>query len=303
MPAVVEANKLQKQFGHKPVVRGLDFSIQQGQCFGFLGPNGAGKTTTLRMLEGISPLSGGELRVFGCPMPKSGRQVRQRLGIVPQMDNLDPDFTVIENLRMYGLYFGVDKSTLESRVAELLDYMQLTDRANDKPEDLSGGMKRRLTIARALVNDPDMIILDEPTTGLDPQVRHLIWDRLRLLLRKGKTILLTTHYMDEAERLCDNLIIIDNGCILEQGSPQAIIQRNIEPEVLEIRGDLASASRIAAEFTDIKVEQHGDMLVCYAESVDALVDRLADQHAITLVKRRGNLEDVFLRLTGRDLRE
>lgn len=303
MSEVITAKNLQKKFGDKEVVRGLDFTVRAGQCFGFLGPNGAGKTTTLRMLEGVSPLSGGELTVFDYPMPAQGRVARRKLGIVPQMDNLDPDFSVIENLRMYGLYFGVERSVLESRIEELLSYMQLTDRANDKPDDLSGGMKRRLTIARALVNDPDLIILDEPTTGLDPQVRHLIWARLRQLVQAGKTLLLTTHYMDEAERLCDELIIIDNGKILEQGSPTDIIHRNVEREVLEVQGDLALAEKYLNASRKVYVEQHGDLLFCYADQLDDLHNELSNEPSVTIFKRRCNLEDVFLRLTGRELRE
>lgn len=300
---VITAKNLQKKFGDKLVVRGLDFTVRSGKCFGFLGPNGAGKTTTLRMIEGVSPLSGGELTVFNYKMPDQGRVARRKLGIVPQMDNLDPDFSIIENLRMYGLYFGVERKVLEERIVELLDYMQLSDRANDKPEDLSGGMKRRLTIARALVNDPDLIVLDEPTTGLDPQVRHLIWGRLRQLLQVGKTLLLTTHYMEEAERLCDELIIIDNGEILEKGSPSDITKRNVEHEVLEVHGDLQKAKNYLADVSNIYVEQHGDMLFCYSNNVDELMTRFANDNAISGVKRRCNLEDVFLRITGRELRE
>lgn len=301
--AVIEAKNLQKSFADKKVVRGLDFVVKSGQCFGFLGPNGAGKTTTLRMIEGVSPISGGKLKVFDYIIPEQGKQARRKLGIVPQMDNLDPDFTVIENLRMYGLYFGVEKNVLEQRISELLEYMQLSDRVNDKPDNLSGGMKRRLTIARALVNDPDLIILDEPTTGLDPQVRHLIWARLRELVKAGKTLLLTTHYMDEAERLCDELVIIDNGCILDQGSPKDIIQRNVEHEVLEIRGDLAQAKTEIEVLPNIVSEQHGDTLFCYSDNVDNLVQQFANNPAFNLLKRSCNLEDVFLRLTGRELRE
>ncbi len=300
---VVTAKNLQKNFGDKHVVRGLNFTVKAGQCFGFLGPNGAGKTTILRMLAGVSPMSGGELSVFDYQMPAEGRQARQRLGIVPQMDNLDPDFTVRQNLSMYGLYFGVQRSVLEPRIDELLAYMQLTDRANDKPDDLSGGMKRRLTIARALVNDPDLIILDEPTTGLDPQVRHLIWGRLRELLHAGKTLLLTTHYMEEAERLCDELLIIDNGKILDQGSPVDIINRNVEREVVEVRGDLVRAKTSLAAEQNIYTEQHGDTLFCYANHVDELFVKLSGDKTLNVVKRHCNLEDVFLRLTGRDLRE
>ena len=303
MSIIIEAKNLQKNFGDKQVVRGIDFTVKNGQCFGFLGPNGAGKTTTLRMIEGVSPVSGGELKVFDYQIPQQGKEARRRLGIVPQMDNLDPDFTVIENLRMYGLYFGVERKILEERIAELLEYMQLSDRVNEKPDNLSGGMKRRLTIARALVNDPDLIILDEPTTGLDPQVRHLIWSRLRELVSAGKTLLLTTHYMDEAERLCDELVIIDDGRILDQGSPTEIIHSNVEKEVLEIRGDLPLALEKLAKIESVITEQHGDTLFCYANDVDQLVQQFAANPAFNILKRPCNLEDVFLRLTGRELRE
>ena len=300
---VIRASKLRKSFADTEVVCGIDFDVKQGKCFGLLGPNGAGKTTTLRMIEGISPITSGELSVFGHDLPENGRKIRARLGIVPQEDNLDPDFTVLENLRMYGVYFGVPKSILEKRIHELLVFMQLEDRANEKPDRLSGGMKRRLTIARALVNDPDLIVLDEPTTGLDPQVRHTIWAKLRELMQQGKSILMTTHYMDEAERLCDELIIMDHGKILDQGTPKDIINRHIENTVVEIRGAFSSLLPEFEKLENIRLENYGDTLYCYAEQVNELIGLMADQPEISYFSRPGNLEDVFLTLTGRDLRE
>jgi lipooligosaccharide transport system ATP-binding protein len=302
---LIEARNLTKRFGESEVVRGIDFAIPRGVCFGFLGPNGAGKTTTLRMLMGISPISAGELNIFGLKMPDQGREIRARMGIVPQIDNLDPDFTVAENLRIYGSYFGLAKGILDQRIPELLDFVELKEKADVRIGKLSGGMLRRLTIARALVNDPELIVLDEPTTGLDPQVRHAIWGRMRELLRRGKTLLLTTHYMDEAERLCDRLVILDHGEILADGAPSALIQEHIESEVVEFRGDLPADLRPQLEqMPGCRLEQVGDMLYCYTRDARALIDATAAaQQEITFLHRRGNLEDLFLKLTGRELRK
>lgn len=302
MSFVVEAHGLVKRYNGTTVVDGLDLTISAGRCFGLLGPNGAGKTTTLRMLMGQSPLSGGSLKVFDLPMPEHSRDVRRRTGVVPQMDNLDPDFTVAENLRVYGRYFSIPPATLETRLRELLEFVGLADRAESRIATLSGGMKRRLTIARALINDPELIVLDEPTTGLDPQARHLIWARLRELRAAGKTLLMTTHYMEEAERLCDELVIIDAGRLLEQGTPSALIRRHVEPEVLELRGDEAVV-RNAIAGADGRFEAIGDTFYFYARDARATIKKLQDHTGVTYLHRPADLEDVFLKLTGRDLRD
>lgn len=300
---IISAKALTKSFGEKTVVKGIDFEVEKGKCFGFLGPNGAGKTTTLTMIEGVSPMTSGELEVFGYSLPAQGKLVRARMGIVPQMDNLDPDFSVVENLRIYSRFFGLSGKIVENRIQELLEFMQLKDRANERPDNLSGGMKRRLTIARALVNDPDLIILDEPTTGLDPQVRHVIWAKLRELMQTGKTLLMTTHYMDEAERLCDELFIMDHGEILDQGSPRQIIEKHVEQSVLEVRGNREQALCIVERLTDVHHETHGDTLFVYSNQIEEITSLFKDDLRFMLFQRSCNLEDVFLRLTGRDLRE
>jgi len=300
---VVKAIGLTKSFGDKHVVRGIDFEVAKGKCFGFLGPNGAGKTTTLTMIEGVSPMTAGELEVFGYSLPSQGKLARARMGIVPQMDNLDPDFSVVENLRVYSRFFGLSGRKIENRIHELLEFMQLSDRQNERPDNLSGGMKRRLTIARALVNDPDLIILDEPTTGLDPQVRHVIWAKLRELMLAGKTLLMTTHYMDEAERLCDELFIMDDGIILDKGSPAHIIGSHVEQAVIEVRGNTASAQQAIKNIAHTRCETHGDTLFIYSNNIDEVASCIKDDITLNLFQRKCNLEDVFLRLTGRDLRE
>ncbi|GAB4508376.1 MAG: ATP-binding cassette domain-containing protein [Sulfuricaulis sp.] len=303
MPFVVEIEGLVKRYDSREVVRGIDLSVPTGRCFGVLGPNGAGKTTTLRLLLGQSPVNGGEIRVFGLPIPQAGRAVRARTGVVPQTDNLDPDFTVAENLRVYGRYFGIVAATLDARIRELLEFVGLTDRANARIATLSGGMKRRLTIARALINDPELVVLDEPTTGLDPQVRHMIWGRLRDLRQSGKTLLLTTHYMEEAERLCDELVIMDEGRILEQGTPAALIKKHAEPEVLEVRGEEKLARRALESGSDGRFEAIGDTYYYYTRDARAVVKRLEGMPGLTFLHRPANLEDVFLKLTGRELRD
>jgi lipooligosaccharide transport system ATP-binding protein len=301
--AIVQARGLRKRFGDADeVVRGIDLSIPRGRCFGILGPNGAGKTTTLRMVLGQSPLSGGQLEVFGLAMPQHGRAVRARIGVVPQTDNLDPDFTVGENLRIYGGYFGLPVRTLAERIRALLDFVELRERADAKIGTLSGGMRRRLTIARALINDPELIMLDEPTTGLDPQIRHLIWGRLRDLRERGKTLLLTTHYMEEAERLCDEIVVMDHGRILDHGTPRQLIGRHVEAEVLEIRGNGRSAQRLLPA-NGGRIEAVGDTIYYYTGNARAAVARLETDPALVFQHRPANLEDVFLKLTGRDLRE
>ena len=303
MQPVVEARKLAKRFQDREVIRGLDLDIPPGRCFGLLGPNGAGKTTTLRLLLGQSPMDGGSLRVFGLPIPQAARAVRARTGVVPQLDNLDPDFTVAENLRVYGRYFRIPETVLDGRIRELLAFVELSDRADARIGTLSGGMKRRLTIARALVNEPELLILDEPTTGLDPQARHMIWGRLRALRERGTTLLLTTHYMEEAERLCDELVILDQGRILEQGSPPTLIRRHVEPEVIEVRGEERVVRAVLGGVHDCRVEALGDTFYCYTPDAHALVARLEQRPDLTFLHRPANLEDVFLKLTGRELRD
>jgi lipooligosaccharide transport system ATP-binding protein len=300
---IVEARGLTKRFKDKTVVRGIDFRVPAGQCFGFLGPNGAGKTTTLRLILGQSPIDGGTLRVFDLPLPGSGSEVRRRVGVVPQTDNLDPDFTVVENLRVYGAYFRLPRAALERRIEELLSFVGLADRADAKIPTLSGGMKRRLTIARALINDPEMVVLDEPTTGLDPQVRHMIWARLRDLRHAGKTLLLTTHYMEEAERLCDDLVIMDRGVILDQGSPRKLIRAHVEPEVVEMRAATGRVEDLVKGLPDCRTESIGDTVYCYAHDAHAVLERVDGASDLIFLHRPANLEDVFLKLTGRELKE
>lgn len=300
---VVRARALRKQFGRHAVVRGLDLEITAGQCFGFLGPNGAGKTTTLRMILGVSPLTSGMLEVFGMPVGKRGSEIRQRMGVVPQADNLDPDFSVAENLRVYASYFGVPRALLRRRIQELLAFVELAERADDKTEQLSGGMKRRLAFVRALINDPELIVLDEPTTGLDPQVRHLLWTRIRQLASRGKTLLLCTHYMEEAERLCDRLVIMDQGRVLACGAPRELTRRYVEPQVLEIHDTPAELWRRLRASDRCRIEQVGDTTYCYATEVAPIIALLEDGAGSSYLHRPGNLEDVFLKLTGRELRE
>ncbi|MEK8089820.1 ATP-binding cassette domain-containing protein [Thermithiobacillus plumbiphilus] len=303
---VLQARALRKAYGDRVVVDGIDLRIAAGQCLGILGPNGAGKTTTMRMMLGQAPTDGGSLEVFGEPMPQRAEHIRARLGVVPQADNLDPDFTVYENLRIYGRYFGIPAPQLAQRIPELLNFAELTDRANSPIAALSGGMKRRLTLARALINDPELILLDEPTTGLDPQVRHLIWQRLRSLRQAGKTLVLTTHYMEEAERLCDEVIVMDNGRILAQGSPQSLIHQYVSPEVVEIRanhaGELPDLDSLPAQlYRDREIV--ADTAFFYLDSAGPLLEAVRQVPGISALMRPATLEDVFLKLTGRDLRD
>ena len=300
---VVRARGLRKQYGERVAVDGVDFDIPRGRCFGFLGPNGAGKTTTLRMILGLTPASAGTLSVLGLPIPERAREVRARVGVVPQGDNLDPDFTVEENLQVYASYFGLPHRALGARIERLLEFAALSDRRRSKTEALSGGMKRRLIIARALINDPELVVLDEPTTGLDPQARHVIWGRLSDLRARGTTLLLTTHYMEEAERLCDELVIMDQGRILAQGTPRALIQRHVEPEVIEIRSDPETALARLEHQSDCRLERMGTSLYCYTRDGRPLIDSLQEDHGITFLHRPAGLEDVFLKLTGRELRD
>lgn len=301
---VVEARALRKRYGERDVVANVDLTVRRGQCFGLLGPNGAGKTTTLRMLLGVTPPSGGELNVLGHSIPQAARFMHRRLGVVPQADNLDPDFTVTQNLRTYGSYFGIPAAVIAERLPQLLQFAALEHKADAGIGTLSGGMKRRLTLARALVNDPDLVILDEPTTGLDPQARQLIWRRLRELLAAGKTLILTTHYMDEAERLCDRLAIMDNGRILVEDSPQALIRTHIEPQVVEVYGPGVEqwGADHGRNLTE-RMEFVGETVFCYAQDEQPLLRSLQQYPRLNFLHRRANLEDVFLKLTGKELRD
>jgi lipooligosaccharide transport system ATP-binding protein len=300
---VISARRLTKCFGQRTAVDGVDFDIQPGRCFGFVGPNGAGKTTTLRMAMGLTPLSGGTLSVFGLSVSEQARRIRSRVGIVPQADNLDPDFSVEENLRVYASFFGLGREQVAPRIESLLAFAALSDRRAARTETLSGGMRRRLTIARALINDPELVVLDEPTTGLDPQARHVIWGRLMELKARGKTLLLTTHYMEEAERLCDELVIMDRGRILAQGTPRQLIERHVEPEVIEVRGEGGAALEQLADAGGCRLERMGTSLYCYTREAPRLIERLKDRHELKYLHRPAGLEDVFLRLTGRELRD
>ena len=301
---VLSTQGLRKLYGEREVVAGIDLAIKKGECFGLLGPNGAGKTTTLRLLLGLIEPDAGTVTMLEHPVPDGARRARQRVGVVPQMDNLDPDFTVRENLTAYGHYFGINSAQIAARLPELLDFAGLSGRADAKIQTLSGGMKRRLTLARALVNDPEVIFLDEPTTGLDPQARHLMWQGLRRLTGQGKTLLLTTHFMDEAERLCDRLAIMDRGRIIAIGSPRELIERHIEPSVVELYGEDTVAWR--DEFAQALCERYelvGETLFCYTQDGAPLMQNLKGQPGLRYLHRPANLEDVFLKLTGRELRD
>ena len=297
-----------KKFGGFTAVDGVDFHVEPGETFGFLGPNGAGKTTAMRMIGCVSPLTSGELRVLGMDARTEGPKIRARLGVVPQEDNLDSELTVWDNLLIYGRYFGMDRALIKERATELLNFVQLSDRRHDKVDPLSGGMRRRVTIARALINQPELVLLDEPTTGLDPQARHLVWERLWRLKAQGVTLLLTTHYMDEAEQLCDRLVIMDRGRIVAEGSPRALIDEHATREVVELRFDTPEQQEAAitpAKEVAERVEPLPDRLLLYSADGDAAADRLhADGiTAAAVLVRRATLEDVFLTLTGRTLEE
>jgi len=301
---VLEARGVRKSYDGREVVAGIDLSLARGECYGLLGPNGAGKTTTLRMLLGLTAPDAGTITLLGHPVPQAAREGRIRVGVVPQVDNLDPDFTVAENLLVYGRYFGIADAEIRARLPRLLEFAALETRGDSRIQALSGGMKRRLVLARALVNDPELIFLDEPTTGLDPQARHLMWERLRLLLRQGKTILLTTHFMDEAERLCDRLAIIDHGRMLAEGAPHALIAEHIEPQVVEVYGDGVEGWYAAqAGALSSRAELHGETAFCYVREAEPVVDSVGRHPALRFLHRRANLEDLFLKLTGREMRE
>jgi len=304
MTSVLAAKDLRKSYDGEEVVAGISFGIAPGECFGLLGPNGAGKTTTLRLCLGLTDPDGGSVELMQRPVPGEARSARVRVGVVPQMDNLDPDFTVEENLVVYGRYFGLPERAIRERIPGLLDFAGLAARAASRIQALSGGMKRRLTLARALINDPDLIFMDEPTTGLDPQARHLIWERLKQLLAQGKTIVLTTHFMEEAERLCARLAIMDRGRFITEGSPRELIVRHIEPHVVEVHGDgvMKWADQEAAALVS-RLEKSGDTVFCYAVDPAPLLASLSSRPELRYLHRPADLEDVFLKLTGRELRD
>jgi lipooligosaccharide transport system ATP-binding protein len=305
---LVRARGLIKRFGNFTAVDGIDFDLHRGEAFGFLGPNGAGKSSTMRMIGCVSPPSGGELRILGADPVRDGSAIRAKLGVVPQDDTLDVELTVRENLLVYGRYFGLPRKLIRERTDQLLEFVQLADRAKDKVEPLSGGMKRRLTIARSLINDPDILILDEPTTGLDPQARHVVWDRLFRLKQRGVTLILTTHYMDEAEQLCDRLVVMDHGIFAAEGSPRDLIERYCSPEVLELRFDPQLHDAAAEKLKDFPAERAevlADRILLYVTDGDVALAEVRERgfEPITSLVRRGTLEDVFLHLTGRRLED
>jgi lipooligosaccharide transport system ATP-binding protein len=302
---LIQARGLVKRFGDFTAVDGIDVRVHAGEAFGFLGPNGAGKSSTMRMVGCVSPPTGGELRIFGLDPVRDGPAIRARLGVCPQLDNLDPELTVRENLVTYARYFNVPRRVARARATELLDFVQLGERADSKVEPLSGGMKRRLTIARALVNEPEIVLLDEPTTGLDPQARHLVWERLFRLKQQGVTLVLTTHYMDEAEQLCDRLVVMDGGRIVAEGSPRALIEEHSTREVVELRFAAESQQAFADKLTGLaeRVEVLPDRVLLYVTDGDATLAQVqaAGLTPASVLVRRSSLEDVFLHLTGRTL--
>jgi lipooligosaccharide transport system ATP-binding protein len=299
---LIEAHDLTKRYGEFVAVDGIDFSVERGETFGFLGPNGAGKSSTMRMIGAVSPPSGGTLRVLGGDPERDGPGIRSRLGVVPQDDNLDLELDVGENLHVYGRFFGLPRDEIRRRTDELLEFVHLADRRESRVDSLSGGMKRRLTIARALINEPELMLLDEPTTGLDPQARHALWDRLYRLKQRGVTLVLTTHYMDEAEQLCDRLVVMDRAKIVAEGSPRELIDRYVEREVVELRfGDRNGGPSLDGLADHVEVLQ--DRVVIGTDDGDAVVDEVHARGLApeTVLVRRSTLEDVFLRLTGRSL--
>jgi lipooligosaccharide transport system ATP-binding protein len=305
MPALIHAHDLTKKFGDFVAVDGINFAVEEGESFGFLGPNGAGKTSTMRMIGAVSPITSGSLSVLGLDPEQQGPQLRDRLGVVPQEDNLDEELTVYDNLMMYGRYFDLPRAVIRDRIEELLDFVQLTEKSKSKVDALSGGMKRRLTIARGLINEPDMLILDEPTTGLDPQARHVLWDRLYRLKQKGVTLIITTHYMEEAEQLCDRLVIMDKAKIVAEGSPRSLIEQYAPREVVEIRfppGVLDEVADRVGAFAP-RAEILADRALLYTDDAEETISHVTADglEPETILARRSSLEDVFLRLTGRSL--
>ena len=299
-----QASQLTKRYGATTVVDDLSFHIAPGECLGVIGPNGAGKTTTIRMCLGLTVPDAGSISAMGLSMPQDALAIKAQLGVVSQFDTLDPDFTCAENLQVYARYFGIGAAVMRERTPQLLEFAALTHKANAKPGELSGGMKRRLSLARALVNDPRLLLLDEPTTGLDPQARHLMWERLQRLLQQGKSILLTTHFMDEAERLCSRLLVLDHGRKIAEGAPRALIAEHLEPDVVEVygQGALALAESPLRERAT-RTEVSGETVFFYTHDARELLAGLAATPQLRTLHRPANLEDLFLKLTGRQIRE
>lgn len=305
---ILSVTSLRKSYGNGlteiKVIDDISFRLNKGECYGLLGPNGAGKTTTLRLCLGLTEPNGGEIHLVGKPIPAEARAARAKIGVVPQSDNLDPDFTVTENLLVYGRYFGIKDEEIKRRIPMLLEFANLNSKKDANIGELSGGMRRRLTLARALVNDPDLIFMDEPTTGLDPQARHMIWDRLKTLIAHGKTIFLTTHFMEEAERLCDRLAVIDNGKMIAEGSPRDLISQHIESEVVEVYGDHADAwADQDGRKNATRIEISGETVFCYTNDVGPILKSLQSIQGLRYLHRPANLEDLFLKLTGREMRD
>lgn len=303
-----ECRQLLKRYGDTTVVDDLSFTIAPGECLGVIGPNGAGKTTTIRMCLGLTAPDAGQITAFGMDMPRDALAIKAQLGVVSQMDTLDPDFSCAENLLVYGRYFGLPAAQARQRIPQLLEFAALSHKAQAKPGELSGGMKRRLSLARALVNDPRLLMLDEPTTGLDPQARHLMWERLQMLLQQGKSILLTTHFMDEAERLCSRLLVLDHGRKIAEGRPRELIAQHLEPDVVEVYGQGALALAQAGEHAALRalaarVEVSGETVFFYTAQAAPLLSALGTFHLLRTLHRPANLEDLFLKLTGRQIRE
>ena len=311
MTALFEALHLRKRYGETTVVDDVSFAIAPGECLGVIGPNGAGKTTTIRMCLGLASPDGGEVHFTSKPgtaplhMPRDALAIKAQLGVVTQFDTLDPDFTCAENLRVFGRYFGLKGAVMDERVPQLLEFAALTHKADAKPGELSGGMKRRLSLARALVNNPRLLLLDEPTTGLDPQARHLMWERLQLLLQQGKSILLTTHFMDEAERLCSRLLVLDHGRKIAEGRPRELIAQHLEPDVVEVFGvgAVQMAEDAALRALAARVEISGETVFFYTQNAQPLLQALGQHGHLRTLHRPANLEDLFLKLTGRQIRE
>ncbi len=302
--SILSVQGLFKNYGEATVVNDMSFSIAPGECLGVIGPNGAGKTTTIRMCLGLTVPDAGSVTAFGMQMPQDSLAIKAQLGVVSQMDTLDPDFTCAENLLVYGRYFGMKDAQIKERIPSLLEFASLTSKANAKPGELSGGMKRRLSLARALVNNPRLLLLDEPTTGLDPQARHLMWERLQMLLQEGKSILLTTHFMDEAERLCSRLLVVDHGKKIAEGAPRDLIAQFLEPDVVEVFG--AGALNLLdspLETLATRLEVSGETVFFYTANAAPLLEALAAYPQLRTLHRPANLEDLFLKLTGRQIRE
>ncbi|WP_444875240.1 ABC transporter ATP-binding protein [Nocardioides campestrisoli] len=303
--SMISARGLRKSFGDFEAVRGIDVEVRRGEAFGFLGPNGAGKSSTMRMIAAVSPVSGGDLRILGMDPAVDGPAIRARLGVCPQEDTLDNELNVFDNLYIYGRYFGIPRAQVRERAEELLEFVQLTEKRKARVEDLSGGMKRRLTIARSLISSPELLLLDEPTTGLDPQARHVLWDQLYRLKHAGVTLVLTTHYMDEAEQLCDRLVVMDKGVVAAEGSPRELIETHATREVAELRFGIGENERAAEKVADLgtRIEALPDRLLVYADDGEEVVAKVAERglSPLAVLVRRTTLEDVFLALTGRSL--